>query len=323
MTYPAELAEKEAQLRSVLSRIGGFKDESLIRPMVASPKDYEYRNSIRLRLKRKKDSWQGAFIGHDNKSLVDVKRCPIAAPEINEMVKDLPLIVKDFEQPDKIFEVTFRRGNNQSYCLPRYKKPYRYSSKLSLTFSMGKDRLQYGLSSFFQVNSSMVPRLVDEVKRYFKKDETATLFDLYAGVGLFSIALRERFRNIIGVENNREAIFYFRKNVESTKAQNIKVIQGKVEYRIEALLAESSQRKKSVLIDPPREGIASQVCQALITHPVDQLIYVSCDPATFSRDAKKLSLVYELRSVTPLDLFPRTGHFELVANFEKKQKGSA
>jgi len=318
MTYPTELREKEKQLRDVLKRLGGLSDLDCIQPIIPSPNPYGYRNSIRLRKVRNDEGWTGAFVSRDNKSLVPVSECPIASPKINEMLTDLPEIMKDFEQPGKISEITLREGGEGSFCLPRYQKPYRYESREKLTFERKGIKLQYGLASFFQINTSMISNLVDAVRKAVGTTRWDTLIDLYAGVGLFSLALRSQFKSVVGVESNRDSIFHFHRNVEANHSKNVRIVKGRVEDALEAVHESTKYQSRCIVLDPPREGLLKEVVEKLNEMKADQLIYVSCEPSTFARDLKGLGATYRLKSITPLDMFPQTAHFELVATFIKK-----
>jgi len=317
MTYQTELKEKENQLRDVLKRLGGLSELDFIQPIIPSPNPYGYRNSIRLKKVRNEEGWTGAFVNRDNKSLVPISECPIASSKINEMLADLPEIMKDFEQPGKISEITLREGEEESFCLPRYQKPYRYQSKEKLTFEHKDLKLQYGLASFFQVNTRMISHLVETVRKAVGTTRWEVLLDLYAGVGLFSLSLRSQFKNVIGVESNRDAIFHFHRNVEANHSTNVKIIKDRVEDALESLHESTKYQSRCIVLDPPREGLLKNVVEKLNEMKADQLIYVSCEPSTFTRDLKGLSAAYRLKSITPLDMFPRTQHFELVATFIK------
>jgi 23S rRNA (uracil1939-C5)-methyltransferase len=72
------------------------------------------------------------------------------------------------------------------------------------------------------------------------------------------------------------------------------------------------------LLDPPSEGLSPDAMRAILENPPAKVIYVSCDPATFARDAKKLSALYNIGRVQPVDMFPQTAEIELAAVFALK-----
>ena len=69
-----------------------------------------------------------------------------------------------------------------------------------------------------------------------------------------------------------------------------------------------------LIVDPPSEGLADAVRRAVLATPPAEVVYVSCNPATLARDLAELGAAYEIRSVTPLDMFPQTAEIEVVAH---------
>ena len=83
-------------------------------------------------------------------------------------------------------------------------------------------------------------------------------------------------------------------------------------------LADKGIRPDVIVVDPPRKGLSPDVIQAIGEMAPQRLVYVSCDPATLSRDVKEVSaLGYGLRSVQAVDMFPRTSHVETVVSLQK------
>jgi 23S rRNA (uracil1939-C5)-methyltransferase len=79
------------------------------------------------------------------------------------------------------------------------------------------------------------------------------------------------------------------------------------------VLSQHPAAETTVLLDPPSEGLAARVCDLLIGAAPAEIIYVSCNPGTLARDLALLGSAYELKSVTPLDMFPQTAEIEVVA----------
>jgi len=71
-----------------------------------------------------------------------------------------------------------------------------------------------------------------------------------------------------------------------------------------------------ILVDPPRKGLSRELTERLCALSPRKLVYVSCDPGTLARDAAMLiEAGYRMGSVTPVDMFPRTGAVECVTDF--------
>ncbi len=165
-------------------------------------------------------------------------------------------------------------------------------------------------SAFFQVHTPLAGALVDLVLDGLKPQPGSVVFDLYAGVGLFSRFLAEAGARIVAVESDPWACEDYLVNLEPF--EQVELYQAKVEQA----LPEIAEHPSTVLVDPPRTGLAPQVLEQLVQRTPGRLVYVSCDPATLARDTKRLLAAgYELKRVAPVDLFPQTYHIETVSTF--------
>ena len=134
-----------------------------------------------------------------------------------------------------------------------------------------------------------------------------TALDLYAGVGLFSAVLKREFERVIAVESSptshADLLYNSPTNVKAvcaTTEQYLKNVAGKLQPDL-------------VVVDPPRSGLGESVIHALVTLGAPRITYVSCDPATLSRDlARLLQSGYRVEEAHLVDLFPQTYHLESV-----------
>jgi len=158
--------------------------------------------------------------------------------------------------------------------------------------------------SFFQVNRFLVEELATLVTRG-SGGELA--LDLYAGVGLFTVGLAERFRHIVGVESAQSSAADLKHNCPP----NVKTVHAPVDAYFAGKGARS--RPQLVVADPPRAGLGERVAQALVKLDSPRIRYVSCDPATLARDLSLLRTGgYRVEQVHLIDLFPQTYHIESV-----------
>jgi 23S rRNA (uracil1939-C5)-methyltransferase len=165
-------------------------------------------------------------------------------------------------------------------------------------------------SSFFQVNTPQAAQLVQQVLDYLDVQTGETVLDAYCGVGLFTAHLAERAGLVVGVELAPAAIADLMEN--TADFNNVEIIEGSVE----AVLPDLDVPLDAAVVDPPRAGIDRFALDALIERQPARLVYVSCDPATLARDAKRLTRAgYRLIEVQPVDVFPQTYHIESVALF--------
>ena len=163
--------------------------------------------------------------------------------------------------------------------------------------------------SFFQVNRFLVEELVGIVARG-RSGEVA--LDLYAGVGLFSVALAASFHHIVAVESSQGSATDLKYN----SPRNVKAVRSMVD----AYLAGqgSKVRPDYVVTDPPRAGLGDRVVRGLAKMGAPRLTYVSCDPATLARDLITLTGAgYRVERLHLVDLFPQTYHIESVVELTR------
>lgn len=186
--------------------------------------------------------------------------------------------------------------------------------------TLGRFHFAASPGAFLQVNTPAAEVLYnaakDAVKEGGKKFPMG--LDLYCGVGTLTLWLADVFPRIVGVEENKDAISDAYRNAERNRVRNARFKAG----RAEAVLPKLAQELPAgtcAVVDPPRVGLSQPVRRFLTDKKLSRLVYVSCDPATFSRDAGFLSHSgWVLRRVQPVDLFPQTSHVELVALLDRK-----
>jgi 23S rRNA (uracil1939-C5)-methyltransferase len=164
--------------------------------------------------------------------------------------------------------------------------------------------------SFFQVNTTQAGQLVRLVTETLDLQGGETVLDAYCGVGLFTVQLAQRADLVIGIESAPAAVDDL---LENTAAfDNVEVAEGPVE----AALPDLDIPIDAAVVDPPRAGLDRFALDVLVDRAPARLVYVSCDPATLARDAKRLAAGgYRLAEVQPVDMFPQTHHVESVALF--------
>ncbi|MGA9812122.1 MAG: 23S rRNA (uracil(1939)-C(5))-methyltransferase RlmD [Terriglobales bacterium] len=173
--------------------------------------------------------------------------------------------------------------------------------------------------AFFQVNRHLTDELVDivlgygiggrDARRTAGEDAgaTGTALDLYAGVGLFSSVLNREFERVIAVESSPTS----HADLLYNSPANVKAVRATTEQYLEN--AAGKLRPGLVVVDPPRSGLGERVIKGLVKLAAPRITYVSCDPATLSRDlARLLQSGYRVEAAHLVDLFPQTYHLESV-----------
>jgi 23S rRNA (uracil1939-C5)-methyltransferase len=178
------------------------------------------------------------------------------------------------------------------------------SGAKSIRYRTKNHEYQVSAGAFFQVNRYLVDELVSVVTGNARGDAA---LDLYAGVGLFSLALARNFHHIFAVEASLTSYADFVQNVPA----NVKAVGA----RTEDYLRSRPVRKRPdlVVLDPPRTGAGKTVIRSLVELGAPRVRYVSCDPATLARDiVPLLAAGYHIEEAHLFDLFPETFHIESV-----------
>ena len=194
---------------------------------------------------------------------------------------------------------------------------------LVFTFSAFKINFWTLSNSFFQTNSKWAENLYSVVKNFAEEIEfkSQTVFlDLYCWTWTIGqILAKDSNAQVIWIEYIPSAVEDAKINSELNKLSNTEFICGKVEEELPVIL-EEFEKLDLIVIDPPRAWMHKKAVQTIIESWAKNLIYVSCNPATFARDAEIFSEFYELEKVQPVDMFPHTSHIELVAKFKLWRK---
>jgi 23S rRNA (uracil1939-C5)-methyltransferase len=177
----------------------------------------------------------------------------------------------------------------------------------SLSYTSSGRQYRVSLGSFFQVNRCLIDPLVNLVVGHASG---TVAWDLYAGVGLFSVALAARFDHVVAVESAPVSVGDLRHNL---KGNQHRVIASSALDFLRRACASQQRAPDLVVVDPPRTGLGKEVTTLLAAARAPNITYISCDPATLSRDLKSLlDSGYGIRSICMVDLFPQTFHLESV-----------
>ena len=181
-------------------------------------------------------------------------------------------------------------------------------------------RFEISPYSFYQVNPIQAERLYEKAVEYAGIKGGETVLDLYCGVGTLGLFMaKEGAGKVVGIELVKEAVLNANRNAVINGIVNAIYYTGKAEEELPRLREEGEIEKADVVIlDPPRKGCDEALLKAVVETEADRIVYISCDPATLSRDVKYLSEnSYEYIKGTPVDMFPHTGHVETVALLSK------
>ena len=172
------------------------------------------------------------------------------------------------------------------------------------------DNVAAGPHAFLQVNREAAELLHEHTLRAVGKGRVGV--DAYCGVGTCGRAMGRAGWGVVGIESASEACAAAAKDAPD----GFLVEEGRVEVVLPQVL--SARATDAVVVNPPRTGLHPDVPAQLADGAPDRIVYVSCDPATLARDAKRLAGAYRLTELAAFDLFPQTHHVETVATFVRQ-----
>jgi 23S rRNA (uracil1939-C5)-methyltransferase len=300
LAYPAQLAAKEGIVREQLARIGHL-DPAVVRPIVGAAEPWRYRNHLRFSTGKKYGDV--GFISRRGHGLLKVAHCPIADPWVNELLPALQGKGRGLHQ----VQVRHSAETGSYLINPAMPGLEIETGQKHYSEELGGHRFRVSASAFFQVNHAQAEHMA-RLAGDALPARGELLVDAFAGVGTFAVLFAGRFGRVIAIEESDSAAKDARVNTEATP--NVELRVGKVEEVLPALEAPPD----AVLLDPPRPGCAPAVIASLAEFGPPVVVYVSCNPSTLARDLRLLvDAGYRVERVTPLDMFPQTGHVECVA----------
>ncbi len=287
--YAAQLRFKTAIVREQLQRIGRIPDPP-VRDIIPSPAIWQYRNHAQFHV-----TPQGAlgFQAARSHRVVPIDQCLIIEPSLQAWLQAQRQVDHSGER-------------RRSACAPPM------SNRPTSNFHIKDVQFHVSPDSFFQVNTSLIETLVDQVLAQLELSKTDTVLDAYCGVGLFSRFIAPQVTRVIGIESSISAQADFAINLAGYA--NVEFHLGRVEQILPTITAQLD----AALFDPPRAGCGPQVIDAVVAQQIDRVVLVACDPATLARDVRSLlDRQYTLIEVQPIDLFPHTYHIETIAVLQR------
>lgn len=339
-SYAHQLEIKAAILKENLRRIAKLElDTDLV--LHPSP-EWNYRNRVRLQVKAAPEFALG-YYKFNSRQMLPVEQCPISSPLINHALATIWQLGRASKLGPGIQEIEFfANAEDSELLLQLHVADIRRQSAIQVAeeiksvlpvatgisalrslpgrssepeqiVTLGAEHLTYNTrrvsyrvsnGAFFQVNRYLLDELMETVTHGYSGDMA---LDLYAGAGLFSTVLARSFAQVIAVESSPTSHTDLMHNSPS----NVRTVSKTTEQFLES--GAEKLRPNFVVVDPPRHGLGETVVRRLAGLGAGRMVYVSCDPATMSRDlAGLLGAGYRIRQAHVVDLFPQTYHVESV-----------
>lgn len=177
---------------------------------------------------------------------------------------------------------------------------------------LGEYTFKISSMSFYQINPIQTEKLYNLAIEKAELTGNETILDLYCGIGTIGIFASKHVKQVYGIEIIAQAIQDAKENAKLNNIKNAEFIVGDVEFALSEVIETRKIMPEVVFVDPPRKGLDNTTIQNLLKVEPKKIIYISCNPATLVRDLKTLEEKYEIKDITPVDMFPWTKHIETV-----------
>ncbi|WP_025724737.1 23S rRNA (uracil(1939)-C(5))-methyltransferase RlmD [Acholeplasma granularum] len=295
-----------------------------------------YRNKITLHVKRIGDSLKIGTFEEKSNFLQPITSHKLALPIINDKInflnnwiktthinnsiiknftlrtngKEVMLIIGVKSSFDELDDIIYQLKNEfQSIYINLEKNKFDNLSDESIhlygkeTLKMPFNHLEFelGPESFFQVNKEVAILMYEEIK---KLTQNQIVIDAYAGMA--SIGQYITSKKVYSIESNLDSVTQANKMLINNQIKHLELIHGNVEEKLGLYI----NLADTIIFDPPRSGLTEDIIHLVKLHKVKDIIYISCDLKSLSRDINGLKDLYDIKKVIPVRMFPSTIHVE-------------
>lgn len=338
--------------QSLIEMIGhaGLTAGEVVTPLRAS--SWGYRRKARLGVKYvpKKGRVLVGFRERSSPFVADMTRCEVLIPRVGYRLQDLSELIGSLDARATIPQIEVAADEQNVVLVFRHLEPLSDGDTVKLTaFAQANDfciqlqpggpdslvnlypkdqhlsfrplpdediDIEFGALDFVQVNDQLNQQMVSQALDWLQVSEQDEVLDLFCGLGNFTLPLAKRASRVIGVEGDQAMVDRAQKTARQQQVNNTDYFVADLETPD---LKSSWMKSKynRVLLDPPRSG-AQAIAERIERFGASKIVYVSCQPSTFVRDATMIcNQGYRLSKLGIMDMFPQTAHVESMALFER------
>lgn len=352
LASPKQVAYKQAWVAEQLTHIAKVTPRHWLPPLTGPVWGYRQKARLSVRWIEKKQTIAVGFREQKNSKVALIESCAILDPRLGEKIAPLRAMIESLQGAQHIAQIevaaaevgvalVFRHlealtdadiAMVKAFCDQHgflgYLQPGGVDtvhpidpdqSDLYLHYDLPHQQLtfEYHPLDFTQVNRHMNQEMVDQALRLLNPQANERVLDLFCGLGNFSLPMAQKAQEVLGVEGAYTAVAQAERNAIHNHLDNVKfVAYDLTQSLVSAPWAQQTFDK--IVLDPPRSG-AQTVVEQLNRFQAKQILYISCNPATFCRDAAILvhQQGYALAELGVMDMFPHTAHIELMGLFKK------
>lgn len=346
-----QLQHKQNTLLEQLRHAGGVQPEIILPPLIGP--EWEYRRRARLAV-RYVDKKQKVLVGFREKQssfVADIDHCEVLHPAVGRLLEKLQELISRLTVFRQLPQIEVAVADNKTALVLRHLAELcdndlellrQFSAVHELEFYLQAGGLEtitplipecagpltYALpeheisieflpTDFVQVNAEINRAMINLALDLLGPDNQDEVLELFCGLGNFTLPVARYCRRVIGVEGDNALIQRANRNAVNNNIRNVDFYTANlVDNPLQAEFMHKDFNK--ILIDPPRTG-AVEIIRQLAFNNVDRIVYVSCNPATFARDAGILvrEKGFRLLKAGVMNMFPHTSHIESIALFTR------
>lgn len=296
MNYEEELRIKKEIIRDSLTRIAKIKPEHIVEIEMQSSSRFGYRTHADIKFSH--DGIPGFYRKESNEVIrFPEKGCMLLSDALRE---GITTITNNTARQCKIATDAFGLFHS--------------SLERNSQIIEKENNITYArrINCFFQANRFLRAQMANIVSKYAQVNHKGKFIDAACGVGFFSLHLASASQNGKGYDISNESIFWAKQNALRNNILNVEFFTANF-----SSMPITGGEYDAVIVDPPRAGLSKKARKTIIFIAPKRLVYVSCNPATFARDAMDfMAAGYIFSRLTFIDMFPGTQHIEIIGLFE-------
>jgi 23S rRNA (uracil1939-C5)-methyltransferase len=356
LDFAAQVAAKQRLLENDLWHIGKVRAENMLPPLYGPIWGYRHKARLSVKYVQKKQRVLVGFIEKATSFVADMHSCAVLVPEVSALISPLQTLILQLSLKDKIPQIELAVGepkHNRPVVVlilrildaltvqdEQLLKAFAESHAVQIwTQSKGPEtiqpfypldapRLEYSLpefaltypfkpNEFTQVNPQINQVMIRRAMQLLSPQPDERIADFFCGIGNFTLPIARSGAQVLGLEGLANLVERANESAQLNKIENAKFGVADL-FKMTAESLSGLGRFDKWLVDPPRDG-AFELVKAINADNMPKcIVYVSCNPATLSRDAGVLvnEKGYQLKAAGVINMFPHTSHVESIALFE-------
>lgn len=347
-----QIAHKQTLLSEQLAQAQVHADHWLP-PLVGPEIGYRYKARLGVKFVEKKNTVLVGFREQKSNKIAILDACSVLHPRVGSQIAKLRQCIAGLAIKEDIAQIEVAVGLDEIALVFRHLTPIPLEDKNKLidfckqnafscylqpdgvdsvhcvwpmkasndlTYKLDDQNLEFKFHplDFIQVNPNMNQQMINQALRLVAPTQEDIILDLFCGLGNFSLSMAKFAQKVVGVEGTQKMVERAMQNAQRNQLENTEFYAFDLTKDVKSQVW-ASYPYSVLVLDPPRSGALEIVSNADLCK-TRRILYISCNPATFVRDAAILQNQhgYQLEQVGVMDMFTHTAHVETMGLFTLK-----